>query len=266
MNTWFRIQHIAGVAHVHIYDFIGAFGLTAGDLLKEIGNATDVQLIIDSCGGDAQEGVRLFDGLCARCSSAWIRRACSTGVLVAMAAERRKIFADAHVMIHCPSSASFGSSSDLRQSATFLDGLTARWRDIISKRVTVSPEIVQGWLSGPDVWFDAQQALAVGLADEVLPSPAEPPTADALDNSVHAANGTLDDGSEALLFELLQALGRVETRDRRRLLRDLGQWAAISVFETTKNLPVENRVLIRSCATGHGDGAGAQRSARVDNF
>lgn len=226
-----------------------------------------VELTINSCGGDARICLDVFDALAGKVATATIvERCCSSAVILALTAERIKIFQTARVLVHGPSLAVLGCAADLRQSASFLDTIRGQWLDVFSKRTKADATTVRSWLSGPDVWFSPDEALAAGLVDEIIPPAPQQATTDALDQTHLACNADVDDSSERLLFELLRALGRVETRDARRLFRDLEQWARINVREMPINLPVENRVLIRSCATGHGDGVGAKQSVRVDNL
>lgn len=233
---WFHVQRCGETAHVFIGDNIGCWGAGADEFLAEIGNARDVQLTVNSIGGDARVACTLFEALRGgRISTATIIDRCgSSAVIVALAGERIRIARSGRMLLHAPSLAVLGTASDLRQSAEYLDELTGRWLDILCKRTKADAETVRSWLCGPDRWFTAQAAVAFGLADEVFDPPALQDTAAAVSGLADAESADTDDGSEALLLGLLQAAGPVTTQNRRRLGRELQFWFNSNVRQNTK--------------------------------
>jgi ATP-dependent protease ClpP protease subunit len=70
-------------------------------------------------------------------------------------------------MLHVPATAALGSSTRLRQEADALDALNSKCVALLSKRTGQPLKVCDGWLSGPDRWFTAQEAVANGLVDEI---------------------------------------------------------------------------------------------------
>ena len=99
---WYSVRHSNGTAHVSILDGIGVFNGGAEPLIDEIGDARDIQLSIDSSGGDSVTANKLYDAIRGRTSLAVITRCSSAAVPIAMAAKRIVCFADAKFMIHPP--------------------------------------------------------------------------------------------------------------------------------------------------------------------
>jgi ATP-dependent protease ClpP protease subunit len=93
LPSWFSVQRHDGGALVSIYDDIGTFNNTAGELLAAIGDASVVEFIINSTGGDSETAFKVHEALAGkvsqatihgnRASSAWILALTARHVLMA---------------------------------------------------------------------------------------------------------------------------------------------------------------------------------------
>lgn len=222
-GNWFAIHwKDAQNASLTIGDEIGCLGTDAKAVLTALAEARTVEIVINSHGGDSLAATELFHGLKGRVKNVYVIGACqSAAVTIAMCAER--ILADpaAKIMVHPPRLCRYGESNALRQSADYLDRLTGEIVEIIRERTKQPGAVVNGWFGQRDTHFSAQDALAVGLIDEILP-PRPVDNAPAKESAPEFAPET---ESERDFFLLLNAYGRVDVSDKARFLRSLRHWA-----------------------------------------
>src|SRR5260370_42662602 len=67
-NDWYRIknQH-AGPTQLHIYDEIGYFGVSAGDLIRDLADVDGpLEVHLNSPGGEVFDGIAIYNALIAR--------------------------------------------------------------------------------------------------------------------------------------------------------------------------------------------------------
>ena len=91
--------------------------------------------------------------------------------LILMAGTVRRIHPTGAVMVHAPWTRAEGSADELRQWADALDTVAASMRAGYLA-TGQKPAVIEKWLSGPDFWFTAEDALAAGLVTEVIPADA----------------------------------------------------------------------------------------------
>lgn len=127
---------------------------------------------INSDGGSVSEGVSAFNLL-----RAWpggvtvevIGWALSAATIVAMAGRTIRIHETSLMMVHAPWLSTSGNAAALRDAADRLDqvaeSLLAAYR-----RTGRSDAQIRAWLDGADHWFTAEEAVAAGLANEVIPA------------------------------------------------------------------------------------------------
>jgi len=85
------------------------------------------------------------------------------------------------MMLHRPCNFVYGTSEALRKDADSLDQITGEIIAAVVKRTGLPPSTIEGWFTGPDKYFDAQEAVKNHLADEVFTfaPPSIPASADA---------------------------------------------------------------------------------------
>lgn len=171
---WYSIANsaAAGPAQVTIYDEIGFFGVTAGDFLADLaGVSGDIEMHINSPGGDIYEGLTIYNRLKQRPGSIHVivdGLAASAASFIAMAASPGKLemAPRSEMMIHNGFTMAIGDAADLRKTADLLDRKTADIAGIYAER---SGKPADYWLAkmGEETWLSAAEAVAEGLADRI---------------------------------------------------------------------------------------------------
>lgn len=177
---------------LRIYDVIGSGGIfgpegvtakSVADALKDLEGATELDVFINSPGGDLWEGTAIYtqlerfpakktvhvDGLCASMAS-----------IIAMVGDRIVTAKNARWMIHEARVFPFQSLSakDARNLAERLDENNGLMADVYAKRTKCDREKVLGWMSA-ETWMTASEAKARGFTDEVSGDDAAQATAHA---------------------------------------------------------------------------------------
>lgn len=241
--TWFRIEREDGhKAHGSIFGELGAFGQTADDFVAALAGVAELDLFMDCPGGDALAALQIAPELRSRKTTITITGHCgSAGLFAAMGAETIQCVPTARLLIHSPMRSILANASELHAAADGLDITTRKVEELIRAKTEQPEEVVHDWLSR-DSWFSAQEALAVGLVDEII-QPAKPrrsKRAAQSDTYSPAALAPVPE-SEAMFRAFLTAFGPVEVRDVENFRRDLLAWSAtagnVRQIEATATTP-----------------------------
>jgi ATP-dependent Clp protease, protease subunit len=172
LKRWYEFRAQAKGAEIVIYDEIGAFGIPAKtflDELKAIGPVTDLTVRINSPGGSVFDGIAIYNALKRHDAgiTIWIDGiAASIASMIAMAGDEVIMPQNAMLMLHDPSALVIGTAADMRGVAEALDrmkaGMVAAYRD---KSGRDDAEIEA--LMAAETWLSAQEAVDLGLADQV---------------------------------------------------------------------------------------------------
>lgn len=173
--AWYSITNssVAGApTQVSIYDEIGFFGVSAGSFLADLkGISGDIQVSINSPGGDVFDGIAIYNQLKQRAGTVAVivdGLAASAASFIAMAASpgQLEIAPHAQMMIHNGFSMAIGDADDLRTTADLLDKITAEIASIYAER-TGKP--VSQWLEAmaAETWYSDAEAVEAGLADNI---------------------------------------------------------------------------------------------------
>lgn len=169
MNSWYSIRARASGAEVLIYDEIGAYGVSAKGFLAELGALPDdapIDLRLNSPGGSVFDAVAIYNALTRHAGTvtAWIDGiAASAASYIAMAGDEIVMPENAFLMIHDPSGLVMGTAADMRDMAGALDKMAASMtRGYAAKSGKPEEEIAA--LMAAETWFDANDALELGLA------------------------------------------------------------------------------------------------------
>lgn len=134
----------------------------------------DVFLYINSPGGVITSGMAIYDTMqhinC-EVSTICIGMAASMGafLLAAGAKGKRKALPNSEIMIHQPSGGSRGQATDIAIQAEQILKTKEKMNRILSERTGQSLERVTQDVER-DYFMDADQALAYGLVDEIIPA------------------------------------------------------------------------------------------------
>lgn len=171
--AWYTITNAAsGPTHVSIYDEIGFYGVSAGSFLADLKGVTgDIQLSINSPGGDVFDGIAIYNQLKQRKGEVHVivdGLAASAASFIAMAASPGKLEVAPHAqfMIHNGFSMAIGDAADLRQTADLLDKITNEIASIYAERTGKPADHWLG-LMAAETWFSDAEAVAEGLADNI---------------------------------------------------------------------------------------------------
>lgn len=170
---WYSITNSAsGPAQVSIYDEIGFFGVPAGEFMAELkGINGDIELHINSPGGDVHQGLAIYNQLRQRAGEVHVivdGLAASAASFIAMAASPGKLEMAPHsqMMIHNGFSMAIGDANDLRKTADLLDMVTGEIASIYAERAGKPAEHFLA-LMAAETWLTDKQAVAEGLADGI---------------------------------------------------------------------------------------------------
>ena len=169
MKSWYTIRARASGAEVLIYDEIGAYGVSAKGFLAELGALPDdapIDLRLNSPGGSVFDAVAIYNALTRHAGTitVWIDGiAASAASYIAMAGDEIVMPENAFLMIHDPSGIVMGTAADMRDMAGTLDKIAASMtRGYAAK--SGKPEAQIAALMASETWFDATEALDLGLA------------------------------------------------------------------------------------------------------
>lgn len=176
------VTNAAGTkATVRIYDEIGWFGITAEAVaaaLEEI-TAEEIEVQINSLGGDVFDGIAIYNALRAHPARITTRvdsMAASIASVIAQAGDHRVMLTGSQMMIHEAWGFAIGRASEMRELADILDKQSRIIAAIYAERSDGDLDHFME-LMVAETWFDADETVEAGLADEVVkPSRQDKPT------------------------------------------------------------------------------------------
>lgn len=125
---------------------------------------------INSDGGSVQAGVAIYSALLGWPGglttevTGWALSVAST---ILMAGAVRRIHGTSLVMVHAPWTGTNGNAKVLRETADLLDRV-AETLKAAYRRTGQKDSAIGQWLAGEDHWFTADEAIAAGLATELV--------------------------------------------------------------------------------------------------
>lgn len=197
-TDWFRLENLAGdnpetpgTATLHLYEEIGYWGTTAQDLVTQLAQVTAGTLAVhlNSPGGDVFDGIAIKNALEQHPATVNITVdgiAASIASVIAMAGDTLTMAPGSQMMIHEASGLCIGNAADMAEMQQLLDFQSANIAGIYAGRAGGEAADWRNAMKA-ETWYTAEEAVAVGLADSVLPgktrSGAAPAAAMAASNS-----------------------------------------------------------------------------------
>jgi ATP-dependent protease ClpP protease subunit len=177
-KTWYALQASGEAAErvieVFVYGEIGAWGITANQFVQDLRSMDDgispVIAAFNSIGGDLFDGLAMHNALSRlgeRCTGRIDALAASAASVAVCGAHRVVIASNAMLMIHNPWTYAAGDAEDFRKVADVLD---QTMEAIIAAYKAKAPDIDEVELRrlvANETWLTANEAVALGLADEV---------------------------------------------------------------------------------------------------
>lgn len=188
-KDWFRIENNADDADstdVYIYSSIGGwFGMWADEFIDELKAVTTskISLRLNSPGGSVFDGIAIANAIRNHPATVTVyvdSLAASIASVIAMSGDRLVMMPQSQIMVHNASGACYGDATEMTKMADLLDKQS---RNIAEAYAQHTGRPLAEWTQYmvDETWFSAEEALSVGLADEVVPmrsktpAPAEEP-------------------------------------------------------------------------------------------
>jgi ATP-dependent protease ClpP protease subunit len=167
-------------ATIRIYDEIGWFGITAEEFARELEEVTadEIEVQISSLGGDVFDGIAIYNALRAHPATITTRvdsMAASIASVIAQAGDHRIMLTGSQMMIHEAAGLAIGNAAIMRELADILDKQTGIIANIYAERADGDRDLFLDQMAA-ETWFDHDEAVEAGLADEVV-KPVKQPTA-----------------------------------------------------------------------------------------
>ena len=164
-------------AEILIYDEIGYdpffdVGIAAEDLVRDLSEieASQIDVRINSVGGVVFEGVAIYNALARHPAHVDVYIdgiAASIASVIAMAGDRIHIAANAFLMTHNPHGVVWGEAADMRKMADTLDKIRGSLIGTYARRTGQPAEKIEAWMDA-ETWFNAEEAVRFGFADEII--------------------------------------------------------------------------------------------------
>lgn len=171
-RDWYRITNNAGSpVVVDIFDEIGFWGVNAAAFQRELAqvNASEITVNLSSPGGEIFEGIAIYNALRSHPANVTVRvsaLAASIASVIAQAGDRIVMLSGSQMMVHEGAGLCMGNAAEMQQMAELLDRQSANIAAIYAERAGGTPEQWRERMKA-ETWFNAEEAVAAGLADEV---------------------------------------------------------------------------------------------------
>ncbi|MEV8032274.1 head maturation protease, ClpP-related [Streptomyces sp. NPDC086182] len=174
-KPWYQFRNIAAdEAELFLYDEIGGWGTLAEDFIAELKAVTapSLRVRVSSPGGSVFEGIALANALRAHPADVTVQVdgiAASIASVIAMAGDRVVVQPQAMIMIHDAAGVCMGNAQDMQDMAALLDKISGNIADAYSEKAGGTRDEWRTQMRA-ESWFTAEEAVAAGLADELLPA------------------------------------------------------------------------------------------------
>lgn len=184
-KDWFRIENAADdedSTDVYVYQSIGGwFGMWAEDFISELKQVatSKINLRLNSPGGSVFDGIAIANAIRSHPATVTVyvdSLAASIASVIALAGDRVVMMPQSQFMVHNASGACYGDASEMTKMADLLDKQSRNIAEAYAQHTGGTLAEWQDYMAA-ETWFTAEEALAAGLADEVMPM--RPKTEDA---------------------------------------------------------------------------------------
>ncbi len=175
-KTWFTLLN-AGVKHVvlNITGEIGSYGVTAEDLRTELKfyDNMDVELNVYSEGGNVIEGLACYNVIKAhkgKVTGIVNPLAASIAVYILTACDVVKGAENARIMIHKPTMGVGGDAGEIRAQLKLIEDAQDTIIKAYANKTGKEEQFFIDLMDSGDVWLNANEAVEMGLIDELINS------------------------------------------------------------------------------------------------
>jgi len=171
---FFKVESIGeDKARININGIVGDWydGNTSMDVLNIIENTrvTDIEVVIQSPGGSAFEGIAIYNALKkhpAKVTTVVLGAAASAASIIFMAGDERIMPSNTWLMIHEPNLMISGKAKELREAADFLDSLTTSLLSTYSPYINIEDDALMDLIVA-ETWINAADAVVMGFATSI---------------------------------------------------------------------------------------------------
>lgn len=206
---WYAIRNEAdSVTEIFIYEEIGYWGITSDDFVKDLSNinAKTINLRINSPGGSVFDAIAIYNALVQHPATVNVyvdALAASAASVIAMAGDTVTMMVGSQLMIHDAIGIAIGNPAMLQDYTDWLNGQSDNIASIYAMRSDSLD--TAGWREKmiAETWLFADEAVQLGLADEIYsgskpaPTPDEPaPSEDAPAEDTPEEDAAEDSGDD----------------------------------------------------------------------
>lgn len=170
---WYSIRNTAeDTTDVYIYDVIGGwFGVEASSFVRELNDisTSNINVRINSPGGDVYDSIALYNAILVHPANVTVyidSLAASGASVIAMAGEKVVMMPGSQMMIHDALIYTAGNAAQLREDAAFLDRQSDNIAGFYATKAGGTPDEWRARMLA-ETWMFAQEAVELGLADEI---------------------------------------------------------------------------------------------------
>lgn len=179
-KNYYSLVRNGDIATINIYGDITSFPWLEGDVsavslskqLDEITDAKEINVYINSYGGEVAEGLAIYNALKRKSKSVKVTTycdgfACSIASVIFMAGTERKMSSASLLMIHNAWTVGQGNAAELRKLADDMDTITSASVEAYKSVATIPEEDIQK-LMDAESWITPKDAVEYGFATEIV--------------------------------------------------------------------------------------------------
>ena len=176
-KDWFRMEASPNdddSTDIYVYESIGGwFGMWADDFIYQLKSVTTskINLRLNSPGGSVFDGIAIANALRAHPANVTVyvdSLAASIASVIALAGDRVVMMPQSQFMVHNASGACYGDATEMTKMADLLDKQSLNIAQAYASHTGRPLAEWQDYMTA-ETWFTAEEAVAVGLADEAMP-------------------------------------------------------------------------------------------------
>lgn len=158
--------------YISISGYIGGYGNDYDSITRQLratSSEDDIEIVIDSYGGDYFQGLSIYNALRGYRERVTIRVvgiAWSAASLIAMGGKKLIMPRNSFLMIHLPEIGAFGDKKDVESTLRLITAMEQVAANAYSEKAGMAPEEALA-LMEKETWLTAEEALAAGFADEI---------------------------------------------------------------------------------------------------
>lgn len=200
-KDWYRIENSAedpDSTDIYVYESIGGFfGMWAEDFIRDLKGVSSprINLRLNSPGGSVFDGIAIANALRSHPANVTVyvdSLAASIASVIALAGDRVIMMPQSQFMVHNASGVAYGDAEEMAKMADLLEKQSLNIAQAYAQHTGRPLAEWQEYMAA-ETWFTAEEAVEVGLADEVFPMrPAKEEQAPAASASSSVMNRTWD--------------------------------------------------------------------------